>query len=94
MRPPDQVGRDLLSQWLAKADEDLAVAEHLLADESPYLAAIAFHAQQAAEKYIKAFLVRRQVEVAQGSPPALPRTWVARFGGRRWARSAFQARRP
>jgi len=62
MRPPEQVKRDLVRQWLAKADEDLAVAETLVSQDAPYLTAIGFHAQQAAEKFLKAFLVRHQVE--------------------------------
>jgi len=62
MRPRDEVIRDLARQWLTKADQDLAVAAHLLSEEAPFLTAAAFHAQQAAEKYLKALLVRHQVE--------------------------------
>jgi HEPN domain-containing protein len=62
MKPPDEVKRDFVRQWLAKAEEDYAVAEHLLIQNTPYLGAIGFHAQQAAEKFFKAFLVRHQVE--------------------------------
>ncbi len=62
MKPREDVCRDLLRQWLAKADEDLGVAKDLLGSNSPYLAAIAFHAQQAVEKYLKAFLVTHQRE--------------------------------
>lgn len=52
----------LVRQWLAKADEDMAVAERLFKEEMPFLNAITFHAQQAAEKYLKAYLVHRQIE--------------------------------
>jgi HEPN domain-containing protein len=62
MKPPEEVRRELAGQWLAKADEDLGVAVHLLDQCSPYRNAIGFHAQQAAEKYLKAFLVWHQVE--------------------------------
>ena len=62
MRPPDEVRRELVAQWLGRAAEVLAVARHLLTEELPYYAAIGFHAEQAAEKFIKAFLVARQVE--------------------------------
>jgi HEPN domain-containing protein len=62
MKPPDEVRRELVEQWVARAVEDLAVARHLLADDLPYYAAIGFHAQQAAEKLIKAFLVATQAE--------------------------------
>ncbi|MBI3657217.1 MAG: HEPN domain-containing protein [Acidobacteria bacterium] len=62
MRPPEEIKRGLVMQWLAKADEDFGVAEHFVFENSPYLNAIGFHAQQAAEKYLKAFLVHSQIE--------------------------------
>lgn len=57
MRPPDEVRREILESWLRRANEDLSLATHLLEDESLFLNAIGFHAQQAAEKYLKAYLV-------------------------------------
>jgi len=51
--------------WIRKADEDLALIEHLLGEDTPYLSAVAFHSQQAAEKYLKAFLVHRQCEFSK-----------------------------
>ena len=62
MRPLEEVKRELVKQWLAKAEEDFAVARHLLATGTAYYGAIGFHAQQGAEKFLKAFLVWRQVE--------------------------------
>ena len=62
MRPPEVVMLDLVRQWLAKAEDDLAVAAHLVAVGNPYLSAVGFHTQQAAEKFLKAVLVRHQVE--------------------------------
>lgn len=62
MRAPDEVREGLVRQWVAKADADLGVAQHLWAERSPYREAIGFHAQQAAEKYLKAYLTRRGVE--------------------------------
>jgi len=56
------VKRELLQNWLAKAEKDLAVAEHLLLENATYLDAVGFHAQQAAEKFLKAFLVQHQIE--------------------------------
>ncbi|MEW6556404.1 MAG: HEPN domain-containing protein [Elusimicrobiota bacterium] len=44
------------SDWLKKAEQDLAVAEHLL-NTSEFYADICFHCQQIAEKSLKAFLV-------------------------------------
>jgi HEPN domain-containing protein len=62
MKPPEEVLRDLVEQWLAKAEVDYRTAQRLMRDREPIRAAIAFHCQQAAEKYLKAFLVRHQVE--------------------------------
>ena len=54
--------RGLVRQWLEKATEDFDVAEFLDSHDAPYPHVIAFHAQQAAEKYLKALLSWRQVE--------------------------------
>jgi len=62
MRPPDEVRHELVGQWRRKAEEDLAAAEVLLSREPPILYPACFHAQQTAEKYLKAFLTSRQVE--------------------------------
>ncbi len=46
------------AQWAAFADEDLRYAEHGLSiDPDPPYRLIAYHAQQCAEKYLKAYLV-------------------------------------
>lgn len=60
MQPPEEVKRQLVRQWMAKAEQDFGLAEHLVAERSPYLLAVGFHAQQAAEKYLKSFLVHHQ----------------------------------
>jgi HEPN domain-containing protein len=65
MKPPDEVQRDLVRQWVDKADQDLAAAESLLKDGGRHRPIIAFHSQQAAEKYLKAVLVRHQVYFAK-----------------------------
>ena len=62
MRPPEEVLRDLVRDWVGKADLDYRAAERLLQDEERLREIIAFHCQQAAEKYLKGFLVRHQVE--------------------------------
>lgn len=62
MKPPDQVKRKLVEQWFNKAEEDYQLVEYLISSEGAYHAAICFHAQQAAEKYLKAVLVRDQTE--------------------------------
>lgn len=50
-------------EWAAHADDDIRVAEHTLTlpDECPYRL-VAYHAQQCAEKYLKAFLVLRSID--------------------------------
>lgn len=56
MMPPEDAKKRLVREWLRKADADFDLAEHLVAEESVFLNAIAFHCQQAAEKYLKALL--------------------------------------
>jgi len=62
MTPPEEVARRLAGDWLAKAATDLLVCERLSSQGAAFSEAIAFHAQQAAEKSLKALLVARQVE--------------------------------
>jgi HEPN domain-containing protein len=62
MKPPDQVREEYVRQWLLKAEEDLNAAKSLLAHGGTFLSTVCFHSQQAAEKYLKAFLTRHQVE--------------------------------
>ncbi len=61
MRPPEEIKRKVMAEWVRKADADFDLAEHLLAEGSNFLNAIAFHSQQAVEKYLKAFLVWHQI---------------------------------
>jgi HEPN domain-containing protein len=62
MKQPEVVLRDLVRQWFAKAELDYRAAERLVKDPEPLREIIAFHCQQAVEKYLKAFLVSRQIE--------------------------------
>ncbi len=62
-RPPESV-----REWVRRAEHDLLAVENSLAAAKPAWGAVAFHAQQATEKYLKAVLVARH-EVA-------PRTHV------------------
>jgi HEPN domain-containing protein len=50
---------EAVQRWLRVADADLAAAEHNLATGFPHHWVTAFHAQQAVEKYLKAYLVAR-----------------------------------
>jgi HEPN domain-containing protein len=58
MRNPDQVARDFVRGWLRKADEDFHVARELMERDRVSYNPVGFHAQQAAEKYLKALLTR------------------------------------
>jgi len=60
-RSPDQVVWDFVQSWIRKADEDYRVAGHVLERRAEDYFVSAFHSQQAAEKYLKAFLVWRQI---------------------------------
>ena len=47
----------IVNEWLKKADDDFRFAEANLKGGSEFYAQICFHFQQAAEKYLKAFIV-------------------------------------
>lgn len=62
MKPPEKIRDEFVRQWLLKAEEDLNAAKSLLTYGTTFLSAVCFHSQQAAEKYLKAYLTFRQVE--------------------------------
>lgn len=62
IRPPEVVRRELVENWLAGADEDLAAATALQGQEGRFASQIAFLAQQAAEKYLKALITHHGTE--------------------------------
>jgi len=55
------VSKKLIDEWIHKAEEDFGFASSSLKD-SPYYAQICFHFQQAAEKYLKAFIVAHELD--------------------------------
>jgi HEPN domain-containing protein len=57
---------DTARRWLRWADEDLALAEHAIADEDVVARGACVWAHQAAEKALKSLLVRRNID-----PPKL-----------------------
>lgn len=57
MTPHENVVRRLAGEWLAKAENDHRAAATLLANTDSLREIIAFHCQQAVEKYLKALLV-------------------------------------
>lgn len=78
MRTPEQVKWDFVQQWLDKARKDLATGEIILREDFEDYENSGFHAQQAAEKFIKAFLVRHQIQFPKSHDIALLRQLVAR----------------
>ena len=48
---------DIVKQWMEKADHDLGTAQVTYLYLPKYHDTIAFHCQQAAEKYLKGFLL-------------------------------------
>ena len=63
MSIPDEEIRQKVAQWLAYGDDDLRLARHglTMSSGSPYRL-IAYHAQQCAEKHLKAYLVFRLID--------------------------------
>lgn len=53
----------IVKEWLAKADEDFRFAEANLREGSEFYAQICFHFQQAAEKYLKAFIIDKGLAI-------------------------------
>ncbi len=65
MQPLEPEAQSLLVEWLEKAAADLETARRMAAEvlRNPRMREIVgFHCQQAAEKYLKALLTRRQIE--------------------------------
>jgi len=58
----DELVRQLVDQWMAKASADLNAARALIGHEGGFWAIVAFHCQQSAEKFIKAELTSLQIE--------------------------------
>jgi HEPN domain-containing protein len=77
MRTPEQVKWDFVQQWLNRAHKDLVAGEVLLKETFEDFENVGFHAQQAAEKFIKALLVRYQIEFPKTHSIALLRQLVA-----------------
>jgi HEPN domain-containing protein/predicted nucleotidyltransferase len=48
-------------EWVQKAEDDLNMARWLRQAPAPFYDGVCFHAQQAAEKYLKAFLEERNI---------------------------------
>ncbi|MEW6326659.1 MAG: HEPN domain-containing protein [Thermodesulfobacteriota bacterium] len=53
---------EVVREWLTKADEDFAFAQVNLEEEKPFFAQICFHFHQAAEKYLKAYIIAHELD--------------------------------
>jgi HEPN domain-containing protein len=62
MKQPEEVKSEFTREWIRKAENDFRTAKHLFESGDDYAYGVTFHAQQAVEKYIKAFLVWHQIE--------------------------------
>jgi HEPN domain-containing protein len=62
MKPRDAVRRQFVAEWIRKADLDFDSASQLAAVGDRFREVVAFHAQQASEKYLKALLVRHEID--------------------------------
>jgi len=62
MKPPEVVKEEFTREWIRKAESDFKTAAHLLKSSPDLAEGTSFHSQQAAEKYLKAFLVWHQIE--------------------------------
>jgi HEPN domain-containing protein len=54
--------REIAALWKSKADNDLKTVDQILENDDPVTEAVCFHCQQAAEKYLKMFLVRHMIK--------------------------------
>jgi len=62
MKTPEEAKGKIIEQWLAKADADLAAAKLFISEERSFYYIVAFLTQQAAEKYIKAYLTWHEID--------------------------------
>ena len=55
------VDSKILKEWLTEADEDFEFASVNLKEGDRFFSRICFHFQQAAEKYLKAFIIAKEL---------------------------------
>ena len=56
---------ELAKQFLERADDDLRLSELIIADSEPVFWAVAFHAQQCAEKALKSLLTFHDIRAGK-----------------------------
>lgn len=54
---------EIMQEWIKKAENDLLNAKTVIKIPNPPTDTICFHAQQCAEKYLKAFLISKDKEI-------------------------------
>lgn len=70
---------EIIREWLAKADENFEFALVNLEEGKPFFALICFHFQQAAEKYLKAYIAAYDLEFRKiHDLPALLKTCMGK----------------
>ena len=50
-----------VEDWILLANQDLYAAEIIIEDECPLTNIVAFHCQQVIEKYLKAYLIEKDI---------------------------------
>lgn len=63
--PNNKIIGQLVEQWIKIAERDLRTAKQGLEAHELITDTTCFHCQQAAEKYLKAFLVKNQIEFSK-----------------------------
>jgi HEPN domain-containing protein len=48
---------DFIKEWIYEANNDLGLAEFVIDNDGKYYDLVCFHCQQAAEKYLKAYII-------------------------------------
>jgi HEPN domain-containing protein len=57
MKTKRKTKRELIENWISKAERDLLAAEHELSFTGAVTESVCFHCQQAMEKFLKAYLI-------------------------------------
>jgi HEPN domain-containing protein len=56
------VDKEIIHEWVSKAEEDFRFALVNLEEGKPFFAQICFHFQQSAEKFLKAYIIAHGLE--------------------------------
>jgi len=64
---PELSKADLIKEWIRRADEDYGAAKLIQGQVPEYLYTVYYHCQQACEKYIRAYLVSKEIEFPENT---------------------------